>query len=93
MDLVLEATLLVIALTGPHIDDLGLVKQFMMEAKGLLVLPVRGLWSCCGSHDRCVWPNFECWCLVEEAITSEGKGETLHHHVSPTAAFSTRRTL
>jgi hypothetical protein len=31
--------------------------------------------------------------LVEEAITSEGKGETLHHHVSPTAAFSTRRTL
>jgi hypothetical protein len=43
VDLVLEATLLVVALIRFDISDLGLVEQLMMEAEDLLVLAVRGL--------------------------------------------------
>ena len=40
VDLVLEATLLVVALVRFYISDLGLIEQFMMKAEHLLVLAI-----------------------------------------------------
>ena len=90
VDLVLEATLLVVVLIRLYLSDLGLIEQLMMKAEDLLILLECGFWSCCRCHVRCVGPKPGCWCSVEKASRLRGKGETAAH-VSHTAAFSTRR--
>jgi hypothetical protein len=84
VDLVLEATLCIVAFVGLHISDLGLVEQLMMKTEDLLVLTIRWLRRGCGSHDCAVGSTFGVD-VVDEAIKSRGKGErcTTYHPLLP----------
>lgn len=50
VNLVLEATLLVIFIDRCHLEHFSLVKQLVMEAQSLLILFELGLRSCCWCH-------------------------------------------
>lgn len=51
MDQELPGTLLVLIIRLSGIEDLGFIKQLVMEAEHLLILVES--WSCCWSHVEC----------------------------------------
>lgn len=63
VDLVLEASLLVVTFVWLHFNDLGLIEQFMMEAENFLVLDISRLWGRCGGHTCGSRLKLSCWFL------------------------------